>query len=142
MKNSNRFSVFVYPKVQLALIAVPLVLGGVILFIVAKTVNSVFTLIERDVLEAGVPANHELYQLLSFHRETILANLTATATLGGAAVAIFLLIYSHRFLGPMIRLRRFFQEYKKESPGTLKFRKGDYFSEVAEDVNKALKANE
>jgi nitrogen fixation/metabolism regulation signal transduction histidine kinase len=59
-------------------------------------------------------------------------------------VAIFIIAYgvflSHRVAGPLYRMNRYLEENTgKVNPGELRFRKGDYFPELAENFNNYIK---
>lgn len=66
-----------------------------------------------------------------------------TATIGAfmlLAVAIWTVIRTHQIAGPVCRIRRVLQEAAqgKFPSQPVKFRKGDAFQELAEDVNRVL----
>lgn len=49
------------------------------------------------------------------------------------------IFFSHRIAGPLYKLQKYLREYRDGLPRIpLTFRKGDYFQEVAEDVNLTL----
>jgi len=65
------------------------------------------------------------------------------ATIGAfmlAAVAIWTVIRTHQIAGPVCRIRKVLQDAAqgKFPPQPVRFRKGDAFQELAEDVNRCL----
>lgn len=52
------------------------------------------------------------------------------------------IFFSHRIAGPLYKLQKYLREYREGTHGThrypLSFRKGDYFQEVATDINLTL----
>ena len=52
---------------------------------------------------------------------------------------MIVIIVSHRALGPIYRIKVFFQNYDNDSNETIQFRDSDYFKKLEEDINKALK---
>lgn len=66
-----------------------------------------------------------------------------TATIGAfmlAAVAIWTVVRTHRIAGPVCRIRRVLQDAAqgKFPSQPVRFRKGDAFQELAEDMNRCL----
>lgn len=56
-----------------------------------------------------------------------------------AIIFIVSIFFSHRIAGPLFRLRAFFKTIQKgRGREVLQFRKGDYFPEIAKEVNKTF----
>lgn len=138
MEKQYRLSFLIYPRVQLPLIGILIVLGAVIAVAINGVVNSAFDILTKDLLAAGVSDSSQSLQLLNYHRDTIVLNLSAMALLSSSVAGVFMIYLSHKFVGPVIRLLIYFRSFKGKPHGPLHFRKGDYFSELPVAINEAL----
>jgi hypothetical protein len=136
MKKNHRLSIFIFPWIQIPLICVALITGTAIIAFGAKVVRNTFAILKNDALDAGLPSGHPFFQLLENHLDTIILNLAAIGLISGAVSAIVLFIYSHRFLGPIFAMKKYFGDF--QNGRRLIFRRGDYFKDLADDVNKSL----
>lgn len=56
-----------------------------------------------------------------------------------AIIFIISIFFSHKIAGPIFKLRSFFKTIQRgKGRGILKFRKGDYFQEIAVEINKTF----
>ena len=132
----------VYPQFQLTLIIfhslMTLVLFALMVFLVIKSHIYLETLIHQSRL----PAQNLFIQLLNQQLHTLLVYMVVATGIALFVAGIALLLLSHKLSGPMIKLRVFFTRIEKsgEFPDELSFRKNDFFQDLPETINKALKA--
>ena len=128
-----------YPKFQLTLIALNIfIIFGIstpMLTSVYYSLNKLKTMGQ----EAGIPSEHVYYRFLNLQEGIIESSLVWAAIVGIVISTIISIFISHRVAGPMVRLREHFKEIAETGKITpVKFRKGDYFSEVPVEINRAL----
>lgn len=81
----------------------------------------------------------KLSQELIDNRKTLIIILTFWQIGFLAMIFIVSIFFSHKIAGPLYRLRDFFKTIQKgEGRDLLQFRKGDYFPEIATEVNKTF----
>lgn len=86
-----------------------------------------------------IGAEAQLSQTLLDNRQNLLIILTIWQIGFLAMVFIVSIFFSHKIAGPLYRLRDFFILIQKgQGREVLKFRKGDYFPEIAKEVNKTF----
>lgn len=132
---------WVYPKFQLSILGVNLgVLFGGLLGVVLLTARTYRQLHDMGV-QAGLHPTHAYFEFLEFQQGLMNRNLW----LGGGALlavsTVFLLLFTYRIAGPIVRLRSFLTDYVthgKEAVKRLEFREGDFLSELPPQVNAAL----
>ncbi len=86
-------------------------------------------------LDAKLPAYHTYFALVDYQQR----RLWMLFGIGGAAVIGFTLTYglwmSNRIAGPIYRLRRHLADLRRGRTEPIAFRRGDYFSDLADDLN-------
>lgn len=139
-KSHNRKNFLINPRFQLNYIkhTVNLMLLVVVIFYAANLYH--FWDFKKRGLEAGLPQDHIFFKFLQQQQSSMEIVFIVTAII----VAIFIIAYgvflSHRVAGPLYRMNRYLEENKgKDNPSELRFRKGDYFPELAENFNKYVK---
>lgn len=137
----NRRRVFlINPKFQLNYIKHTFfVMTAVILTFYASNLYHFWDFKNRG-LSAGLPADHIFFDFL----HTQQSNLEMVYLITALVAAIFMLAYgiflSHRVVGPLYRMNEYLKEFRGKKPTReLKFRKGDYFPELAEHLNEFVK---
>jgi hypothetical protein len=100
-----------------------------------------FADLSRAAGVSGVEA--EFYQnYLAFHSHQLRLALALSFIVAAIASTLMTLVLSHRFSGPLVRMRGYFRQLT-EQPGTkplpkLSFRRGDFLSDIPPLVNSAL----
>ena len=56
-----------------------------------------------------------------------------------AVSLIITIVLSHKVAGPIYRIKKYFQDFDKSNPSELSFRKGDFFNDIPDIVNKNFK---
>ncbi|MEK6578588.1 MAG: hypothetical protein AABZ55_05120 [Bdellovibrionota bacterium] len=136
-KFRNRFLIF--PKFQLILIGMNLVTMLLIAGIVWFQINRAFS--ELRVMGAASGMEVEFYnKFLAFQSGTIEAYLFSGLFLGIILSVAMTVAVSHRFAGPLVRLRGFFNQLKGCVGTTprLSFRRGDFLSDLPPIINEAI----
>ncbi len=130
----------VYPKFQLLLIGINLIL--LLIFVVALyfVIGKAFQEMVSVGEAAQIPPEHIYYQFLDLQQQKIWHYVLIAASFIFFFGGLMTLFVSHRIVGPMIRLKRFFLDIEqKGSFYPLKFRKYDFFSDIPEIINRALR---
>ena len=141
MKTKLRKNLLIYPKFQLTLIGInSFVLAGMFLVISFQISNAVKTLTQSGT-DLHLEPTHPYFAFL--HAVTHLLNTYLRWGFLACAVvsSIAILLVSHRVAGPMVRLRGYFKDISEkgsESAFPLKFRKGDFFTDIPPAVNSAF----
>lgn len=129
------------PKFQLSIIAYFTVAAGIAITALYISVSLTFKRFVDYGHKLGLPKDDIYHQFIQWQHENF--------TLVFAIIGVFLLfsfvigglILSHKIAGPMYRFKTFLIE-EKENQGLkeLKFRDGDYFSEIPELFNEYQKS--
>jgi methyl-accepting chemotaxis protein len=135
-KKSKRIQVLIYPQFQLRLIfglvASNLVLVGV--FFLTQVLF--FNYYKKMGQEMKLPADHMFFSFVDQQQHQMLLFFLIAAVLVMIAGAVYSMVMSHRVAGPVVRVIRYLNEFKKgKSRSELKFREQDFFGELADSVN-------
>jgi hypothetical protein len=138
-KRSIRMRLLIFPKFQLPVIAINLGVILVMSTIIWVGVQNAFMDLKPAAGLSGVEGEyykHLLdYQIGAFERSLLLS------LLAGAVVSTVLtLVITHRFSGPLLRLRGHFKSICQGSGPIprLEFRDGDYLSDLPPLINGAI----
>lgn len=139
-KKKWRLKFIIFPSFQLTLIGVNLLilLGAGVAFGIGAY-NSFGKL--RDMgLKVGLPKDHSYFKFLSFQYEHLSNYLIIALIIALIISLIITVLVSHKFAGPLVRLKGFFKDIGSSGKVyELKFREGDYLSDLPAEVNNALK---
>jgi len=84
--------------------------------------------------------NHVFFQVIHKHEFTMHMVFGVTALAGVHIAVVWGLLFSHSIAGPLYRLNYHLQAAARgKKVGLVRFRKGDYFPELAESLNDYLK---
>jgi len=134
-----RGNLLIFPKFQLILLGVNLgVLIIVSLFILFQTQSVI-----RELGLAGGALGPDagfFRQVLAYSSSSLQNSILGSLMLGLAISAWTTLVVTRRFAGPLIRLRAFFASLAdgKYPPEQLRFRKGDFLTDLPPVINQAL----
>jgi hypothetical protein len=141
MIRRSRF--LIEPGIQLQLIFLTVVVNLLGISVFALSLKIYFSNFISAAESKGLPKDHAFYQYLSM-QETAMWNIFGYVVVVSFVVSlIFSLMYSHRLAGPLHRIRnelQKFSETKKWKP--LELRKGDFFQEIVDLLNKSHAADE
>ena len=80
-------------------------------------------------------ANHPIMEFLTY-QQSAMAKITLLTCIGAGIVTLLFGAYiSHKIAGPISRVKQFSDQLDKQNPEELKFRKSDYFPDLADSVN-------
>jgi hypothetical protein len=139
IKNRQLKNYLLFPQIQFrllagALVATLLSIGGAF-----YSVYSSFNKLESIGHGLKFPSDSGYFKLLGAQQEIIFSNIIIASLIGILCTIMVVMVVSHRALGPIYRIKVFFQNYDKNSNETIQFRDNDYFKKLEEDINKALK---
>lgn len=130
----------IYPRFQLTLIAFQWVILAAILTSIYFTIGNAVTHLRSTAVEVGLDPNHPFFRLISLEEKLLLKSLKWPFGIAAVAITFLSVWVSDRLAGPIIRLREFFREMGQTgAPDTVRFRKGDFFDDLPEVINTALK---
>lgn len=140
MKKQRKIKNFlIYPKFQLVLIGVNSLLM-VLAFVFAYVgVSSGFDTLRQVGVDARVSSTHPFFNYIDLQQAFILKYLAIALTAALILTMIFSLVFSHRVVGPITKLRNDLKRVVEGEDVTFKFRKNDFFKELPELINKILK---
>lgn len=128
-----RTQYLVAPKIQLTMIAIPII-THLICFIIALVFLSIYY---QDILnvfkQVGINPEHPIYQYISLQKSKVVYIFALTLMVGFLINIIVLTWVTHKIVGPIYRLRKSMEGLlNNEEIRPVKLRKGDFFSEDAE----------
>jgi hypothetical protein len=146
MKTSNRKKTLrtrflIFPQFQLRLLGANLAVIVVIAAVVWFQMTSSFAELEHAAGISGVEA--EFYRkYLAFHSHQLNVALGLSFVTAAIASAAMTLVLSHRFSGPLVRLRGYFRQLTEQPQRDpiphLSFRRNDFLGDIPPLVNQAL----
>ena len=136
----KRIRWMIYPKFQLTLVVINLLLFLAFLSYFFYQVYSSFQYMNELGLKADLAADHPYFRYLGFQKELLFKELTYSSLIFAVLSVVFTILLSHRLAGPMFSLRQFLEEYCQfRTKRPLSFRKNDFFQEIPDLVNRAIK---
>ena len=76
---------------------------------------------------------------LEVERRQVITMLLVSHVVYAALIGILCIFFSHKIAGPLYKLKKFLGEIRQGNPiGEVHFRKGDYFQEIADEVNQTI----
>lgn len=132
---------FIYPKFQATLMGINFLVLGIMFTLISFQVSHVLKKLVQSGEALHLEPSHPYFHFI--HAETgMFTSYLAWAFFVCAIVSnIAILLISHRVAGPIVRMSDYFKsisDNKGEVEQPLHFRKGDFFNELPELVNKAL----
>lgn len=140
-KQIIRTRFLIFPQFQLRLMAANLAVNITVTAIIWFQMTNSFADLKNAAGISGAEA--EFYRnYLSFHSHQLNIALGVSFFTAVIASAAMTLAVSHRFAGPLVRLRGYFRKLSLQSDEEpiqpLSFRRGDFLSDIPPLVNKAL----
>ena len=118
-----KFSLFMGILIVLSNIAYPIIIYQYIEYLI-DFVNSISTFKDFN---------------LEKERQQVITLLLASSIIYAALIGILCVFFSHKIAGPLYKLKMFLNGIRQGGPiGEVHFRKGDYFLEIADEVNKTI----
>jgi hypothetical protein len=138
-KYKIRTNYMIYPSFQWVLISsnllIILIISG---FTYLQTYRSQVHLMNLGE-KIKLPTNHPYFNFINHQYDTLYMYLVVGFLVGLLVSFIITLLLSHKFAGPLVRLKKYFQEMGSNGEvKPLTFRKGDYLEDLAPEINNAL----
>ena len=126
---------FINPKFQLKF---SLLMG--ILIVVS---NLAYPVIIYQYIEYLIKFINETSTFRDFNlqeeRRQVLVMLMTSHVVYAALIGVLCVFFSHKIAGPLYKLKKFLQDIRQGNPiQKVYFRKGDYFLEIADEVNETI----
>lgn len=140
-KREIRTRFLIFPQFQLKLLGANLVVIAVITGILWFQMSRAFSELHQAAGLSGVEA--EFYKkYLAFQSQQLDWAIGISFACAIAATTVLTLVLSHRFSGPLVRLRGYFRQLSEQLPSgpipQLSFRRNDFLSDLPPLVNQAL----
>jgi hypothetical protein len=79
------------------------------------------------------------FKLIGYQEDLMIKKMLLVVIACSVITLFVSFILTHKAVGPIYRLRKFFEEFDPEKPMPLRFRQGDFFSDLPGKVNNFLK---
>ncbi len=140
-KTYQRKQVLVYPKFQLSLITIQIVIIVSVVGLIAYHAMKSYGDLNAMGVEANLPEGHPYFKFVEYHSNIFVKNLIFGSILGIVVSTFLSLVLSHRLAGPIVRLKSYLESIsnkRREDIKPLHFRKYDFFTELAPIVNHTI----
>lgn len=126
--NARQFkNILIYPKFQLTLIGINIIVNSAAFILIYFSVNDVFDKLKNMGMKINLAVDHPYYIFLKHSQEMMDIKLYWAFATSIIFSSIISMIISHKMVGPIYRLRKFFREIDNtEAIPNLDFRKNDY----------------
>lgn len=129
----------IYPKFQLSLVIIGILISALTFFILSFEINQSFNYLTSIGQQLNFKSDSGYFKLLDSQKNILTKNLIFVGLISAVISSIISIYISHRIVGPIYRLRKYFQDAKTEGVKTpLKFRDNDYFEDLPETINDVL----
>ncbi len=132
----------IYPKFQLSLMAVNIVcmlaVFGAIEYQVYASIQDINTTSGNTSL-----FSEDFYnRFIEYQMSVIYSGLALYLGIGFVVSCFFTLFISHRLAGPLVRTQKYFEQMEQNGriDHDLKFREGDFLTELPDAINRGLKS--
>lgn len=142
-KFKRRFHFLIYPRFQLGLIAVNLVLMGSAFGFVVFQIGRVMGRLKAQGEAANLAADHVYFRFLEMQVDALYSYVLVAFVAGAVLTSLATLLLSQRLAGPIVRLRGYFREILQSGQPPnyeIRFRSGDFFSDLPGVINGAFQA--
>jgi hypothetical protein len=134
--NGGRKNFLINPKFQLSFLAYTLGVSILTIGFFYAADAYFFWKFRQLGTGLGLPANHVFFQFLDEQHSTKNTYYGIAAAVAVSFLSIWGLLLSHRVAGPLYRLRKHLGSVARgETLSDVRFRKGDFFPEVADAYN-------
>ena len=139
-KNRKLKHYIIFPKFQLTLVITNLVIMTFCYVLVFYQIYDSFNHLTEIGMRLRIPEDSAFFKLLNHHESAIINKLLIAAGLSYLFSFIMTVVISHRVSGPLYNLKNYFLELKEKGfTREIKFRKGDYYSDLPHIINDGLK---
>lgn len=136
---NKRKKILIYPKFQIKLIILNLLLVAFIIGSVVFFINQSFTNLHEQGISANLSASHPYFGFLKYQSSLLYKYLWIGTIVGFVITTWLSLILSFKLAGPIVRLHSYFGEMAKgnDLDKNVSFREGDFFNDLPDLINKA-----
>lgn len=142
MKTTNRRKKYlIYPDFQIKLIALHGLTIGLVILLFWGGLSWQFHHLTSQGALAHLPGDHSYFRFLQYQKSLAIQWLLTVSCVGLGIYTFAVITLSNRLAGPIVRLKEYFQAMSENGKPTadLEFRKGDFFQELPQEINNALK---
>jgi hypothetical protein len=143
MQKSRKLRNFLlFPSVQFTLILSGCVISLLTFGIIWFRLSGIFVELQSVGTQLKFSPDGGYFKLLVSQQKLIFQNLLVVGSISAAMSAMVVLVISHKILGPIYRLKKYFDLINEERgvlpAQPLAFRRHDFFRELAPIINQAL----
>lgn len=131
----------IYPRFQYQLVAFQTGAMIVVCAIVILSTHFAFRSLRDSGIQAGLSQNHAYFKFLDLQARMVYQRIVTGLIVGSVGTAFLSLWLSNRVAGPIVRMRGYFKALGhsgEENASPLRFRKGDFFEDLPDEVNGAV----
>lgn len=131
----------IYPRFQLSLVFTQALLLGVLYLIASWGVDTAFEKLRDSGVQSGFHPGHPYFAFVEHQKALVLKYFSIAITACAVIYGCVSIVISHRVAGPLVRLRRIFKEMSEQGWSAVTpvhFRKGDFFRDLPEELNRAM----
>jgi hypothetical protein len=139
MQKRKMINYLVYPKFQFTLVVANILILTLILVLIYFSANDAFNQLVEIGQKINFSTNHPYFEFVEKSRTMMNLKLRWAFGIAIFLTAVSSIFISHKMVGPIKKLKdHLFAFSQNRSTGDLKFRKGDFFNDLPEIVNKSL----
>ncbi len=132
---------WIYPRFQGMLLAINVALMALVFGLVGYLTRRSFEELATKGAASGLSEGHPYFQFLQLQYGSFCRYLVIAFALSVVLTSAYTLVLSHKLAGPIVRLKGFFGRIGQDgwqSRERVTFRRGDFFAELPELINRAL----
>jgi len=139
LKNRKLSNFIIYPKFQLALVAINLIINGLTLLIIRMKIMEAMDYLKNLGRDIQLRPEHPFFQFIDRSERIILLNLNFSFLISMLLVTFISIYLSHKIVGPIYNIKRYFFELSKNGwSRPITFRKGDFCHDLPPVINHAI----
>ena len=135
-----RKKLLIYPEFQLAILGFNVVSLFVLFTIISYQIAQSYERLRATGLDVQLPAEHPYFKFINLQLHVVQTYMNWAFFAGALLSCAGFLFLSHHLVGPLVRLRGYFQRIAREGfdGSSIHFRKNDFFKDLAVAVNEAI----
>lgn len=137
----NLRNFLIYPRFQLSLVAVQAMLLMTVFTLVTVENRGAFARMTKMGADVGIPADNAYFDFVNEQAQAFFVHTAASFAVALLFSSIVTLYLSFRLAGPIYRLRKHMRDIAErgaEGLEPLRFRNGDFYSDLPVAVNQAV----
>lgn len=138
MKNYLRKTFLIQPKFQIMFMGFVVFSSFIVIMSIYAANLYFFWKFHQIGLNQHLEADHSFFQFIEQQKQAMNWIFLGLSAFVFVALSLAGLIFSHKIAGPIYRMREHLNRTKISKPQKLKFRKGDFFSDLADAYNKHI----